>query len=102
MVCCSFATQPQAQYVAGAFTPSSDCTPEVKKQIDEVRETWVKDWNAKNLDGVITPYSADATFLSADGTRDTGKTQIQAALQKQIGSTVTVTNLKPGCSTDLA
>lgn len=88
-----------AVFLAGLL--SIQAVAQCDKQIAQLRETWVEDWNAKNLDGVMTLYAPDATLLPSDGSRDTGQSEIRAVLEKQIGSKVSVQSVKIDCSGDL-
>lgn len=72
------------------------------KEIAAVRETWLKDWNAKQLDGVMSLYGEGATLLPANGSRITGKADIRAYFEKQLGSTITADSVGVDCSDDLA
>jgi ketosteroid isomerase-like protein len=85
-----------------AVQVAAQCTPAQKSQIEAVRDSWKKNWNAKQLDNVVALYAPDATFLPSDGTRNTGTSEIKAALQKQLGSTVTITSVKVDCSGEFA
>jgi uncharacterized protein (TIGR02246 family) len=63
---------------------------------------WVTDWKAKNLDNLISLYAPDAVFLPADGSRATGRDEIRAALQKQLGAPLSVQSVTVDCSGELA
>jgi ketosteroid isomerase-like protein len=81
---------------------TAECDPEVKKEISEVRSSWVTNWNAKQLDNVVNLYATDAVLLPPDGSRATGKTEIKASLEKQIGSKVSVRGVTVDCSGEVA
>ena len=80
----------------------AQCNPAEKTQIEAIRNAWKTNWNAKQLDNVISLYATDAALLPSDGTRATGKTEIKAALQKQLGSTVAITSVSVDCSGEFA
>ena len=40
--------------------------------IAQLREDWVRDWQAKKLEDVLALYAPDAVWVSGDGTRVTG------------------------------
>ena len=67
--------------------------PNVEKQIAQVMNTWVEDWNEKRIDDLTTLYYSHAVLLPADGSRAEGQSEIRASLQKQIGSKVEVRRL---------
>ena len=77
-------------------------TAQCEKQVADVRDSWVKNWNDGQLGNVVNLYYRHADLLTADGRRASGKDEIRAALQKQIGSKVEVRSLGPACSGALA
>jgi hypothetical protein len=91
VVACSTATW--------AATP---CTPAEEKQVKDVRDSWVSNWNAKKLDEVMKLYATDATYTPPDGTTITGKDKIQTYFEKQLGSQVSVDSKTLTCSGDRA
>jgi hypothetical protein len=74
----------------------------MEKQIAQVMNTWVEDWNEKRIDDLTKLYYSHAVLLPADGSRAEEQSEIRASLQKQIGSNVEVRSLGPACSGDLA
>ena len=78
------------------------CGPKTEKQVADVRDSWVKNWNDGQLGNVVNLYYRYADLLAADGSRAHGQDEIRAALQKQIGSKVEVHSLGPVCSGELA
>lgn len=91
-----------ALIIAAPTRVTAQCKPDTEKQIIEVKNTWVRDWNAKNLDGVVNLYAPDATLLPADGSRISGQQQIRAYFEKQIGPKVAVQSVSLGCTDQLA
>lgn len=81
---------------------AANCTPAEAAQIAEVRNSWVTNWNAKQLDNVVALYATDATYLPPDGTRVSDRTAIRAFLEKQIGSKVSVHSITLECSGEVA
>ena len=77
-------------------------TAQCEKQTADVRDSWVKNWNDGQLANVVNLYYGHADLLSADGSRASGKDEIRAALQKQIGSKVEVHGLALVCNGALA
>ena len=79
---------------------AAQSTPGMEKQIAQVMNTWVEDWNEKRIDDLKKLYYSQAVLLPADGSRAEGQSEIRASLQKQIGSKVEVRSLGPagnGC-----
>ena len=64
--------------------------PNMEKQIAQVMNTWVEDWNEKQIDDLTKLYYSHAVLLPADGSRAEGQSEIRAFLQKKIGSKVEV------------
>ena len=85
-----------------AIGATAQCRPGGEKQIAEVRDSWVKNWNDGQLGNVVNLYYSHALLLTADGSRASGKDEIRAAFQKQIGSKVDVHSLGPAWSGALA
>src|ERR1700683_1725498 len=54
--------------------------------LPELRDSWVKNWNDRNLDGVIKLYAPDATMLPSDGQRIIGRDNIRAFLKAAMDS----------------
>ena len=83
-----------------SVTARCQCEPNMEKQIAQVMNTWVEDWNEKRIDDLTKLYYSQAVLLPADGSRAEGQSEIRASLQKQIGSKVEVRSLGPagnGC-----
>ena len=78
---------------------SAQCSSE----ITALRDLWVTNWNAKQLDKVMDLYALDATYLSTDGQRVTGRDNIKAYFKKLMdaGNTEKVNSVKSGCSGDI-
>lgn len=97
-----------ALLIACAFLPlaairaTAQCGPGGEKQIADVRDSWVKNWNDGQLGKVVNLYYSHADLRTADGSRASGKDEIRAALQKQIGSKVELHSRGPACSGALA
>jgi len=72
---------------------AAQCEPNMEKQIAQVMNTWVEDWNEKRIDDLTTLYYSHAVLLPADGSRAEGQNEIRASLQKQISSQVEVRSL---------
>ena len=81
-----------------AIRATAQCGPNMEKQIGDVRDSWVKNWNDRQLGNVANLYYRYADLLAADGSRAHGQDEIRAALQKQMGSKVEVHSLAFACS----
>lgn len=78
------------------------CTPAEEKQIADVRNSWLSNWNAQKLDEVMKLYATDATFTPPEGSPISGRDNIRAYFAKQIGSTISVEPKPLECSGDTA
>ena len=76
----------------------AQCGPNMEKQIGDVRDSWVKNWNDGQLGKVVNLYYKYADLLGAEGTRAHGSDEIRAALLKKMGSKVEVHTLAFACS----
>lgn len=45
--------------------------------IAKISERWAKEWSAKNLKGLLALYAEDAVFMTATGSRFTGRAEIR-------------------------
>lgn len=77
---------------------AAQCGPNMEKQIADLRESWVKNWNDGQLGNVVNLYYKYADLLEADGSRASGQEEIRTFLQKQIGSKIKVHSLAFACS----
>lgn len=62
------------------------CGPNMEKQIAQIMNTWVEDWNNKRIDDLTKLYYSNAVLLPADGSRADGYREIRAYLEKQVGT----------------
>lgn len=85
-----------------AIRGTAQCEPKMEKQIADVRDSWVKNWNDGQLGNVVNLYYSHADLLTSDGNRASGLEEIRASLQKQIGSKVEVHSNGAACSGALA
>ena len=71
--------------------------------LTKIRDFWVQNWNGKNLDAVMELYAPDATYLSIDGKRITGREDIKTFFKRLMdsGDTEEVHSSKSGCSGDM-
>jgi uncharacterized protein (TIGR02246 family) len=81
-----------------AIRATAQCGPKMEKQIGDVRDSWVKNWNDQQLGNVANLYYKYADLLAADGSRAHGQDEIRAVLQKQMGSKVEVHSVAFACS----
>ncbi len=91
-----------ATLLLGTCAALAQCKPNDVKEITEIRETWVKEWNAKHIENVAKLYAMEAFYLPSDGTRVTGQSEIQAAFEKLSDSTVAVRSTSLSCAGDVA
>lgn len=73
--------------------------------IAKVSERWAKEWSAKNLEGLLALYAEDAEFLTATGSRITGRTAIRELFAGALAShpsKLQVTSTVTGQSGNLA
>jgi hypothetical protein len=69
----------------------------MEKQITQIMNTWVEDWNNKRIDDLTKLYSfPHAVLLPADGSRTDGQSEIRAYLEKQVGTKMELTSHGPG------
>lgn len=62
---------------AGALRSVGAQSRTATSDVTEISAQWAKEWSAKNLDAVIALYAEDAVFLTATGTRTTGRAAIR-------------------------
>lgn len=72
------------------------CGPTMEKQIAQVMNTWVEDWNEKRIDDLSKLYYSQAVLLPADGSRADGQNEIRAYLEKQVGTKMELNSPGPG------
>ena len=72
---------------------AAQSTPGTEKQIAQVMNTWVEDWNERRIDDLTKLYYSHAVLLPADGSRAEGQSEIRASLQKQIEIITTCNDL---------
>ncbi len=65
---------------------STCASAECGAKINELRDSWIKNWNEKKLDKVIELYAPDATMLPSDGQRIVGRESIRAFLKRYMDS----------------
>ena len=51
-----------------------------------ISEQWAKEWSAGNLDALMALYAEDAVFLTATGSRSTGRAAIPELFQKALAA----------------
>ena len=81
---------------------TAQCGPNMEKQLSEVRESWVKNWNEKQLDRLVNLYQPHADLLSADGSRVPDRQGIRASFERQLGSQFEMRSTGVACSDGLA
>ena len=68
----------------------------MEKQIAQVMNTWVEEWNEKRIDDLTKLYYSQAVLLPADGSRADGQSEIRAYLEKQVGTKMELNRPGPG------
>ena len=68
----------------------------MEKQIAQVMNTWVEEWNEKRIDDLTKLYYPQAVLLPADGSRADGQNEIRAYLEKQVGTKMELNRPGPG------
>jgi ketosteroid isomerase-like protein len=58
-------------------------------EIDKLLGTYARCWNARDLDGVMAFYAADAAYLAPDREVVRGRAAIKTTLERDLGSAVT-------------
>ncbi len=85
---------------ASAFA-SAQC----ESGLNKLRDSWVKNWNSKNINGLMELYAPDATYLSMDGKRINGREEIKAFFKQDMDSTSSdqesVHSDQSGCSGEM-
>jgi len=67
--------------------------PGLANSVSKPSYLWAKEWGAKNLDALMDLYTDDAVFLTATGSRTTGKAAIRELFKQALaesGSQLTV------------
>jgi hypothetical protein len=65
----------------------SQCGPNMEKEIAQIMNTWVEDWNNKRIDDLTKLYWYNhAVLLPPDGSRADGPSEIRSYLEKQVGT----------------
>jgi uncharacterized protein (TIGR02246 family) len=64
---------------------SSTGRPSVNR-VAEISEQWAKEWSAGNLDALMALYAEDAVFLTATGSRTTGRAAIRELFAKALAA----------------
>lgn len=75
----------------------SQCGPNMEKQIAQIMNTWVQDWNEKRMDDLTRLYYSHAVLLPADGSRVAEQGEIREYLEKQIGTKIELQSPGAGC-----
>jgi uncharacterized protein (TIGR02246 family) len=60
-----------------AVLPLSTYAAPTPPPIVQLARDWARDWRAKNLEDVLALYAPDAVWVSADGRRATGLTELR-------------------------
>jgi uncharacterized protein (TIGR02246 family) len=70
----------------------------------QVSADWARDWEAKQLESVLSLYTDDAVFMDANGTRVTGRAALKkffATVLQQYSARPSLRSVKNGSSGDL-
>ena len=60
--------------------------PRSTDQVTLIGEQWAKEWSAGNLDALMALYAEDAVFLTATGSRTTGRAAIRELFAKALAA----------------
>jgi uncharacterized protein (TIGR02246 family) len=74
-------------------------------EVTRIREQWVRDLHAKQLDAIMMFYAPDASFLTGNGMRFTGRDAIRGLFKNVMGamtSNLTMNSILIESSGDLA
>ena len=63
--------------------------------IDRLLKTYAHCWNAKDLDGVMALYAADAVYMAPNREPACGRAAIRTTLERDLGSAVTDLTFEP-------
>ncbi|HUS12879.1 MAG TPA: SgcJ/EcaC family oxidoreductase [Pyrinomonadaceae bacterium] len=55
-------------------------------RVERISEQWAKEWSGRNLDALMALYADDAMFLTATGSRTTGRAAIRALFEKALAA----------------
>jgi ketosteroid isomerase-like protein len=91
-----------ASLVLCSCMASAECTAAEEKEIAAVRDAWMNSWNAKQLDNVMKLYASEATYLSPDGQRFSGREKIRAFFETILNSKAAASGVSLDCSGDFA
>ena len=63
---------------------SQERPPGLANSISKPSQLWAREWSAKNLDALMDLYADDAVFLTATGSRTTGKAAIRELFKQAL------------------
>ncbi len=81
-----------------------DALPVAGDDLAQVSADWARDWEAKQLESVLSLYTDDAVFMDANGSRLTGKAALRkffATVLHQYSAHPSLHSVKNGSSGDL-
>jgi uncharacterized protein (TIGR02246 family) len=55
---------------------SAQVSPGTPDEIAKIREQWMREFNAKHLDGVVSLYASDGVFITGEGACIAGRTAV--------------------------
>lgn len=86
--------------LGGSLSAAGQCEGAIK----QLRDSWIQNWNNKNLEKVVELYTSDAVYLTPDGDRLAGRDNIRATFQKAMSMNVTdkVDSNETRCSDSIA
>lgn len=59
---------------------------EIEDEIVKLREFWVREWNLRQINQIMTLYAPDAMFLTASGERASGLFEIRSLFERMRNS----------------
>src|ERR1700732_4607103 len=75
-----------ATILAPAFSPTAAPHASTIVTLAKIREAWVQDLRAKQLEPILKFYAADAVFLQPSGERITGSAALRTLFQKTMAT----------------
>ena len=81
-----FMTTAEARTVPSVSKRSGSNDLRSVSRVERISEQWAKEWSGGNLDALMALYAEDAVFLTATGSRTTGRAAIRELFQKALAA----------------
>lgn len=69
---------------AAVKTQSQPGAPHAENDVAKISEAWAKEWSVRSLEPLVALYTDDAVFVTATGTRVTGRVAIRDLFSKAL------------------